>query len=327
MPPAAPAFAGATGIEGQGTPPRARLLRRDQPCRIHARHHQGDLAPRPRQPRPARRRRSQRGQPHHLPPAARRNRRGWRDQAARAARHHRRGQRRRHQRHLPGAGGRDRPEPRSAHGPVARRGRRRHVARPARQAEFAHVEDVGDADRLVRRRPRSDPRHRPQRCREPRGSRQDLALHPLALVRTTVRRTHLRHDAARRFRRDGERAARAPPAAAGPAARPVRDRHRFPRPSRTAAAQFAARSGRDRAPARSALHRPRRPARQPCRSGRAYLRRARDLVLPRRLPALHRRRTRRRAGGPASALARPPRLPHPRPSASGCGRRRASRPC
>ena len=62
----------------------------------------------------------------------------------------------------------------------------------------------------------------------------------------------------------------AAPAARRPAARPVRHRHRFSRPSRTAAAQFAARGDRDRASPGRAVHRSRRAASRRSRIRRSW---------------------------------------------------------
>ena len=71
-----------------------------------------------------------------------------------------------------------------------------------------------------------------------------------------------------------------------PAARPVRHRHRFPRLSRAAPPQFAARGDRDRASADPRLPGSGRRGAAARRPGRAGLRGARDRELPRRLPAI-----------------------------------------
>ena len=245
------------------------------------------------------------------------------DRPAHPRRHPRRGERRRDQRHLPRPRHRHRPDDRSADRPLARFGRRRFAARPRAAARcrgspklarcpfaWALSARAGTIDKTV------EPDHRAEIKAKlanfvrapwfapPFGGPQLTNLHP------------------RRVRGDGAGAEGRSAAARLPAARPVRHRHRFPRLSRAAAAQLAARGDRDRASADPRLpgsgrrRRAGSPTRPSWPSPRAR---------PRASPAPS-----RRSGSASStaasterkpALARPRRLPRPRPAAA----RRAGR--
>ena len=107
------------------------------------------------------------------------------------------------------------------------------------------------------------------------------------------------------------------PAARLSAARPVRHRHRFPRLSRAAAAQLAARGDRDRASADPRLPgsgRRRAAARRPGRAGLSPRGRPRASPAPSRPSGRASSTTASRSA--EQRLARPRRLPRPRPAAA-----------
>ena len=161
---------------GKGTALRPDLLRRHQPCRLYARHHQGDMAARRRLARLSRWR-GDRRIGRRLSRSARENRGAWQYQAARPSRYHRGRERGRDQRHLSRARARDGQIARSADRTLAERRRRRQPARPRCAALVGDDEILGSADRrLGDEAARQRDRPHGRRSDAGRGAREAVAL-------------------------------------------------------------------------------------------------------------------------------------------------------